>query len=140
MARFIIRTHTPRTDHQAPHIFILNKGMNSGKPLTTPCPNSFVILFNTYTDREEYYWLAYSLWQAKFWHPHLTGSVIPFLRLPEFRKEFIKQTTHMLQNTEKHEKSIESLRLLKDAEERFRYNIRLVEDLRRMILYRYIRK
>jgi hypothetical protein len=35
------------------------------------------------------FFIAYSLWQTKFWHQHLVGSVIPFLRLNDFKKNSI---------------------------------------------------
>ena len=72
----------------ADHFFILNKGLNSGKPLYEPCPNCFVVIFSNNEDKESYYWLSYSLWKSKFWHQFLVGSVIPFLRIHEFKSEF----------------------------------------------------
>ena len=88
MLNFIIKTHRKDTVYTKLHLFILNKGMNSGKPQKTPFTNSFVIIFSNEEDCESLFFIAYSLWQTKFWHQFLCGSVIPFLNLHDIRKEF----------------------------------------------------
>jgi hypothetical protein len=88
MTNFIIKTHRKDTLYNKPHLFILNKGMNSGKPQYEPFTNSFVIIFSEEKDRENIFLVAYSLWKTKFWFPHLCGSVIPFLHLTDFKKHF----------------------------------------------------
>ena len=50
--------------------------MNSGKPQKEPFTNSFVVIFQNEEDCESIYFVAYSLWKTKFWHPYLVGSVI----------------------------------------------------------------
>jgi hypothetical protein len=92
MLNFIIKTHQKDTVYKGNQIFILNKGINSGKPQKEPFTNSFVIQFPNEEHAETVYWLAYSLWKSKFWHQSLCGSVIPFLRIHDFKKTFrIKQ-------------------------------------------------
>ena len=88
MPNFIIKTHQRNTVYKANQIFILNKGVNSGKPQKEPFTNSFVVLFQDEEDADTVYWLAYSLWKARFWHQSLVGSVIPFLRIDDFKKDF----------------------------------------------------
>ncbi len=61
MPNFIIKTHQKNAVYKANQIFILNKGMNSGKPQKEPFTNSYVILFQNEGDTETVYWLAYSL-------------------------------------------------------------------------------
>jgi len=134
---FITKTHKPTTLYMGNHIFILNKGLNSGKPLNEPCANCFVIIFEQEKDKDSYYWLAYSLWKSKFWHQHLVGSVIPFLRIHDFKKEFQNKTTSMLYEYEEHLKNVQALRLLEQKEIQFHKNISLINDMRRVILHRY---
>ena len=86
MPSLIIKTHQPKTSYKGNQIFILNKGMNSGKPQKHPFTNSFVINFTNPGEAETIYWLAYSLWKSHFWHQSLCGSVIPFLKIKEFKK------------------------------------------------------
>ena len=85
---FIIKTHTKDTQYNKPCLFLLNKGLNSGKPQKEPFTNSFVIIFENQDDVDNVFIISYSLWKTKFWHQFLIGSVIPFLRLQEFKKEF----------------------------------------------------
>ena len=140
MPNFIIKTHQKNTVYTKPHLFILNKGMNSGKPQKEPFTNSFVVIFQNETDCENIYFVAYSLWKTNFWHPHLVGSVIPFLRLPDFAKEFNPKASLMMQEHQEHQKNVEALKLLEKKEKQFHENINLINDLRRVILYRYSKK
>ena len=140
MPNFIIKTHQKNTLYTKPHLFILNKGMNSSKPQKEPFTNSFVVIFQNEEDCESIYFVAYSLWKTKFWHPYLVGSVIPFLRLPNFSKEFNLKASLMMQEHEEHQKNIAALKLLEKKEKQFHENINLINDLRKTILYRYCRK
>ena len=81
MLKFVIKTYTKGTIYKNPHLFILNKGLNSGKPSNEPFTNSFVIIFENKEDFDNINLTAYALWKTKFWHQFLCGSVIPFLRL-----------------------------------------------------------
>ncbi len=140
MPSFIIKTHQPKTSYKGNQIFILNKGMNSGKPQKEPFTNSFVINFANPEDAETIYWLAYSLWKAQFWHQSLCGSVIPFLIINEFKKEFISKIAKLLQEHELHKTQVQALRLLELQETQFQKNIQLINEMRRVILHRYCKK
>ena len=140
MQNFIIRTHQKGTIYSKPHLFLLNKGMNSGKPQKEPFTNSFVVIFDLEQDCENLYFVAYSLWKTNFWHQHLVGSVIPFLRLSDFKKEFFVKSKIMMQEHDQHVKHIAALKLLEQKEKQFHENINLINDMRRVILYRYCRK
>ena len=137
MPNFIIKTHRVGTIYSKPHLFILNKGMNSGKPQKEPFTNSFVVIFDLEQDCENLFFIAYSLWQTKFWHQFLVGSVIPFLRLNDFKKEFFVRSKMMMEEHEAHVKHIAALKLLEQKEKQFQENINLINDMRRIILYRY---
>lgn len=134
---FIVKTHKKDTIYNKPHFFILNKGMNSGKPQNEPFTNSFVVIFDSNTDYENIFWIAYSLWKSKFWHQHLVGSVIPFLRLPDFKREFFPKSQLMIDEHEAHLKHVAALKLLELKEKQFHENINLINDMRRVIVHRY---
>ena len=140
MLNFIIKTYRKDTFYSKPHLFVLNKGMNSGKPQKEPFTNSFVIIFEKEEDCESVFFIAYSLWQTKFWHPFLIGSVIPFLRLPDFKKEFNPQASLMMVEHEQHQKNVAALKLLEKKEKQYKEDIILINDIRKAILYRYCRK
>ena len=140
MPNFIIKTLQKDTVYTGNQIFILNKGMNSGKPQKEPFTNSFVIIFPNEEETETVYWLAYSLWKSNFWHQFLMGSVIPFLRINDFKKEFNYKVNQMMQEHELHQKQIKALRLLEQKEDQLHKNIILINEMRRTILNRYCRK
>jgi hypothetical protein len=140
MQNFIIKTHQKDTIYSKPHLFLLNKGLNSGKPQKEPFTNSFVVIFDLEQDCENLYFVAYSLWKTNFWHQHLVGSVIPFLRIHDFKKEFFIKSKLMMEEHEAHVKHIATLKLLEQKEKQFHENINLINDMRRVILYRYINK
>lgn len=137
MTNYIVKTHRKGTIYAKPHVFILNKGLNSGKPQKEPFTNSFVLIFQNEEDCENIYWIAFSLWKSKFWHQFLIGSVIPFLRLHEFKKELFPRVATISQDHEQHKKDVQALRLLELKEKQFHENLNLINDLRRTILYRY---
>ena len=140
MTNFIVKTHRKDTSYSKPHLFILNKGLNSGKPSKEQFTNSYVIIFENDEDCENIYWIIYSLWQSKFWHRNLVGSVIPFLRKSDFIKEFSAKVEEMLNDFEQHQKDVQALKLLEQKAIQFHENINLINDLRRMIIYRYCKK
>ncbi len=140
MLNFIIKTHQKDTVYKGNQIFILNKGMNSGKPQKQPFTNSFVIMFPDEKDAETVYWLAYSLWMSNFWHPFLIGSVIPFLRIADFKKDFDSKVNEMMQDYELHLKQIQALRLLLEKEDQLKQKSFLINEMRRAILSRYCTK
>ena len=140
MTNYIVKTHRKDTIYSKPHLFILNKGLNSGKPQKEPFTNSFVLIFQNEEDCENIYWVTFSLWKSKFWHQFLIGSVIPFIRLQEFKKELFPRVTEIYKDYEQHKKNIQALRLLESKEKQFQENINLINDLRRTILYRYCKR
>jgi len=140
MLNFIIQTHRKNTIYSKPHLFVLNKGLNSGKPQKTEFTNSFVIIFSNEEDLETVYWIEYSLWKSKFWHQFLCGSVIPFLRINDFKHNFFSRVNTLLIDHEEHQKNITTLKLLELKEKQFHENINLINDLRRVILHRYCKK
>jgi hypothetical protein len=111
--------------------------MNSGKPQKEPFTNSFVVIFDLEQDCENLYFVAYSLWKTNFWHQYLVGSVIPFLRLNDFKKEFFIKSKIMMEEHEAHIKHVAALKLLELKEKQFHENINLINDMRRVIVHRY---
>lgn len=136
---FIIKTHTKDTQYNKPCLFLLNKGLNSGKPQKEPFTNSFVIILENQEDVDNVFFISYSLWKTKFWHQFLIGSVIPFLRLQEFKKVFNQKINALMQEQEKHKKSVAALKLLEEKENQFLKNLNLISDLRKAIIYQYIK-
>jgi hypothetical protein len=89
--KIVIETYNPANNYSGPHFFILSRGMNSGKPLTAPCRNCFIVMCENPDTTDELFWLCYGLWQSKSFHRLIIGSVIPFVRIREI-KQFIFDT------------------------------------------------
>ena len=137
MPNFIIKTHQKNAIYNQPHLFILNKGLNSGKPQREPFTNSFVVIFQYEKDCENIYYVAYSLWKSKYWNQNLVGSVIPFLRISDFKDQFNAKAKLMMEEYDEHVKHIATLKLLELKEKQFHENINLINDMRRVVAYRY---
>ena len=138
MSTFSIKSYRSGVVYSMPHFFILNKGNNSGKPLVVPCPNCFVIQFQSEEKKEQIYWLLYSLWQSKAFYPLLRGSVIPFVVLRDVKSCLLDGLNKVNENPAQFEKAVAALRSLEAMEKKFKQNIKLVQDAKRMLFYKYI--
>jgi hypothetical protein len=81
MLKSKIKTHKSGKSYNQPHFFILNKGLNSGKPFHHYVCNSFVFLADNKEEKEFYYFLLLGLCELRFFRKHLKGSVIEYVRL-----------------------------------------------------------
>ncbi len=85
MSTFEIKTHQTGRTYSGPHFFMLNKGLNSGRPMPEPCPNCFVITTNCEDLRESLFYLCQALKTGKYFSFYLKGSVIPFICIVDAR-------------------------------------------------------
>lgn len=119
-----------------PQFFVLSKGLNSGKPLKTHCPNCFVITTKNEEEKEFLYWLCWGLWQSKKFHQLLTGSVIPFVRLFEFKAFLKEQAATAFAEKEQYNKNVKALQQLEQLEKNYKQNLLLIMDAKRAIFQR----
>jgi hypothetical protein len=138
MSTFNIKSHRSGVVYSMPHFFILNKGNNSGKPLSAPCPNCFVIQLQCEDEKEEIYWLLYSLWQSKAFYPLLRGSVIPFVVLRDVKSCLLAGLNKANENPAQFEKAVEALRSLEALEKNYKQNLLLIANAKQMLFYKYI--
>jgi hypothetical protein len=101
-----IKTHKVGKVYTNPHFFILNKGLNSGKPLRNSCPNCFVLVASDQSEKEFFFWLSFGLWKSKTYHPFLMGSVIEFLRIKDLKQILINEHNKAIQKKEAFERAI----------------------------------
>lgn len=90
MSTFQIKTHQIGRTYSNPHFFILNKGLNSGKPLPLPCPNCFVVTTTTEELKNTFFNLSMMLQIGGFFSYYLKGSVIPFISINDCKITLIK--------------------------------------------------
>ena len=138
MNSFSIKSHRSGVVYSMPHFFILNKGNNSGKPLVVPCPNCFVIQCKCEAEKEQIYWLSYSLWQSKAFYPFLRGSVISFVVLRDVKSCLLDGLNKVDENPTQFEKAVAALRSLEGMEKQYKQNLLLIANAKRMLFYKYI--
>ena len=138
MCTFILKSYNQKEEIRKPHFFILNKGNNSGKPLSAPCPNCFVIQFQNEIEKEQVYWLMYSLWQSNAFYSFLRGSVISFVVLRNVKSCLSAALNKVDENPVQFEKTVAALCSLEAMENQFRQNLKLVQDAKRMLFYKYL--
>lgn len=99
--------------------FILNKGHNAGKPSKEYFINSFVVVVENKKDFDFLFYAAFALYKANYWKPFLIGSVIEFLRIGDFKKEFFNAVAKI--NQSKIDEFIKLINLL-DTQENELFN------------------
>jgi len=140
MSTFELKTHQPGRTYKQPHFFILNKGDNSGKPLTKPCPNCFVVQLQTEAEKEQLYWLTFGLFQAKAFYPLLRGSVIPFVVIAEVRQLISRSYHRLSRSPELFGQTLKKVQALDEIHKKYRQQIHHIEQAKTQLLYLYFRK
>jgi hypothetical protein len=139
MIRYTIKTHTLGMTYKKPHIFALNRGYNTGKPLSEECPNCFVILCDTENDTRRMRFLLEALWRTQVFRYQLIGSVIPYLRVHEFSKTIRFYWKHIHHNEARILRLEEMLRAMEIIQNQFdKFSTFLTEY--RYMLYKNIIK
>ncbi len=131
-----IKSFSKDHNYQGHFFFILSKGMNSGKPLKSPCPNCFVCICQSEQEKELLYWLSFGLWHAKAYHSHLRGSVIPFLTISDVQQQLSKSLVKAVANPQSLQESIQLFQKLDNLEALYEKNLQLIRDTRRAMFYR----
>lgn len=132
MSTFEIKTHQIGRTYKAPHFFILNKGLNSGKPLDKPCPNCFVITVKTKAKRESLYYLCLSLKVGQFFAYYLKGSVIPFIGISDTKK--VINTALQNYETQQWQMKVEKLKKITAFEENLKQQLSTISKLKLALL------
>ena len=117
--------------------FILNKGMNSGKPLEKPCPNCFTFNAKSQEEKDLYFWICFGLWQSKSFHPYLNGSVISFIHLRDLCQVINQASAKAQDNPGTFQKTVEALKILDRQEKQFHRNILLISEAKKAIFANY---
>ena len=131
-----LKTFNKNFKYEGHFFFILNKGMNSGKPLKNACPNCFVCIAATEEEKEQLYWICFAHWYSKAFHYCLKGSVIPYISIDELNQCLSKSFIKSNENLQEFEKAIQLFKHLEKLEIQFEKNLQLIKDTRRAIFYK----
>ena len=132
-----ITTYSPDQKRSPFAFFILNKGMNSGKPLEHPCPNCFTFNATDQTEKDHFYWICFGLWQSKTFHPYLSGSVIPFIHLRDLNQVINHASEQAQASPANFQKTVEALKILDQHEKNYHRNLLLISEAKKAIFVNY---
>ena len=80
--------------------------------------------------------MCWGLWQSKKFHYLLTGSVIPFIRIDEFKGFIKEQAATAYAEKEQYNKNVKALQQLDALEKNYKQNLLLINDAKRAIFHR----
>ncbi|WP_408068636.1 DUF6943 family protein [Wenyingzhuangia sp. 2_MG-2023] len=127
MLNFEIKTYQKGQNYREPHFFILNKGLNSGKPLLRSCCNCFVIMTRTENDKNKLFSLSMMLQIGGYFKYHLRGSVIPFINIKDCSNTLKKGITATLE-VDKH---IQIVEVLQKEQTRLSENLEKIKQMKK---------
>jgi hypothetical protein len=130
MSTFELKTHQVGRTYSNPHFFILNKGLNSGKPLTNPCPNCFVVTTLTEEEKNTLFHISMMLQIGGFYAYYLKGSVIPFISIDDCRNMLKKTYSSMLNENPQLQKHIRIVSVINKKEAELNSIISKMADLK----------
>ena len=132
MQNYQIKTHKVNREYEQPHFYILNKGLNSGKPMRNPCPNCYVLKTDSEEQKEFYFYLCQALKIGTYFKYYLRGSVILFITIDDVRK--VIDNALNTKDSKLWQVRIQKLQKLADYEENLKKQLRLILDLKIAIL------
>lgn len=140
MLKSKIKTHKLGTMYHQPHFFILNKGLNSGKPLPHYCANCFVFLADDENEKEFYFFLLLGLWELRFFRKHLMGSVIDYIRLGDL-VDVIEETLNSVNAGNRSFSDIQNtLAQIEASSVTLQKQLDYLIQLRKVLFYKYLKK
>ena len=132
MSTYEIKTHQEGRTYNKPHFFILNKGLNSGRPMEQPCPNCFVITTVSEETRESLYYLCLSLKTGQFFGYYLKGSVIPFICISDAKT--VINTALQNYELQQWELKVEKLKKITAFEQNLKLQLQAISKLKVALL------
>jgi len=132
-----IYTFNPKNPVNEFDIFVLCKGLNSGKPLEKPCPNCFVVACKNQADKDFYTTLLFGLWKIKHFYPYHTGSVIPFIRISDFKQIVKEQANRVSIKPQDFIEDVHKFKLIERKQKQIYEQMALLNDVKRALIYRH---
>jgi hypothetical protein len=112
------------------HFFLLSKGYNTGKPLLKSCPNCYVVTCESEPEKQQLFWICFSLWKSGAYLPFLVGSVIPFIHVNDLRKLIESVATVVSQRLDDFSKAVDQLQTFHKLERQLELQLKLINRLK----------
>ena len=138
MVDFNITTYNSDKEYKGFQFYILNKGLNSGKPLENPCPNCFVCTCQSEEEKNQLHWLMFGLWQGKIFDQHLVGSVIPFIHIRHIKSILYDALLKMGEKPEKFKNHINEVHKIEQNRLNILKQLELMKQLKRVLMLELI--
>ncbi|UOE42171.1 hypothetical protein MTP09_05915 [Chryseobacterium suipulveris] len=135
-----IFTYNPKNQKSEFEFYALSKGLNSGKPLDVPCPNCFVISCRNAEELDVYRSLLFGLWQTKSFHQFLIGSVIPYIRIGDFKNFVSEQVSHLKGKEKVFKNDVRKVKTLEQRERHIYEQLLLISELKRIYIARHLKR
>ncbi len=132
-----IYTFNPKNPVNEFDIYVLCKGLNSGKPLEKPCPNCFVLACKNQAEKDFYTTLLFGLWKVKHFYQFHTGSVIPFIRISDFKQVVKEQANRVSIKPQDFIEDVHKFRLIERKQKQIYEQMALINDVKRALIYRH---
>ena len=135
-----IYTYSPKNQKSDFEFYTLSKGLNSGKPFDLPCPNCFVISCRNAAELDHCRSLLFGLWKAKAFQSFLVGSVIPFIRIGDFRTFLYEQIEHLKNKEKEYREDVQKFKALEQKERAMYEQLLLISELKRIYIARHLKR
>jgi hypothetical protein len=102
--------------------------------------NCFVIICENEGENQRLYWLCYCLWQGKFFHQYLRGSVIEFITIYDFKKLVEEHFNKIEKDPTLFIQSIKSLQRIDTNIGNHKSCVKLFEEMKQGIVFKFLRQ
>lgn len=134
-----IKHYSAKAKIQPNDLFALSKGLNVGKPLEEPCPNCFVIRCTNWKQKETYKAILYAAWKTNAFDNYLCGSVIPFIRINDFKKVVNEKAHKAFSNYKRFNNDFQRYLELEKYETSIAKQLQLIRELKQVYIMRNIK-
>lgn len=135
---FHIKSHTG-IEKRKPDFYILNKGMNAGRPLLEPCPNCFEVFLNKKEEKDHLYWLIFGLWKTKRFEHSLMGSVIPYIRKKELEDIVHQGIQSLSKNQSNINRTVEKIKKVDQLHKHLELQIAKLTELKFALMHEVLK-
>ena len=139
MKQFTLKTYRSSAEVGLNTFYILNKGMNSGRPHPKPFVNSFAFIADNPEEMEMFYWITFAAWQAKLFHPYIKGSVIPFVTILDVRDVINDASKRCIANPERVGNLLKTFHTLNQLEFKYERLAKLTTEAKRSAALKFIK-
>jgi len=139
MKQFTLKTYSSSTAIEQNCFFILNKGLNSGKPFPQPFCNSFKFIAENEVERDVFYWITFAAWQGKLFYPYHKGSVIPFITIIDTIEVIKNATKNCIANPERITQLVQTFDTLNKLEVKYNSLTKLTKIAKRAAALNFIK-